>query len=126
MTVYGRLKRKNNRKKADEVVAAMKNVATAVKSIQPKEDSELKALLAQSKEAITAFVKATQNAKPAEVFPTDALQKIDNIAKQIGTILNGIDTRLHALEQRPLATKLKAERNQYSNEIEYITIEYKN
>ena len=120
------LKEKIAERRHDEVVAAMKTVATAVKSIQPKDDADLKALLAQNKEAITAFVKATENVKPAEAFPTEALQNINDIAKQIGTILNGIDTRLQALEQRPLATKLKAQRNEYSNEIDYITIEYKN
>ena len=83
------LKEKIIERRHDEVVAAMKNVATAVKAIQPKEDSELKAFLAQNKEAITAFVKATKNIKPTESIPEQTLGTINNAINSLVLSVGG-------------------------------------
>lgn len=129
------LKDKIESKRHEEVVSAMGKVVSAVSSIklEPNEDKELKKLLFDNKEAISIFVKSVENLSNSNKLPEKlevnqdkVVSELTKLSSRIGEIFNGIDARISALENKPIPTKLKAVRNNYSGEIDYITIEYLN
>ena len=113
-----------------ETTGLLKQVATALTSM-PKEDPELKKLMAENRDAINNFVKAVKDLNKQEKQEVKVETNQDKVVQALGDlskIMQGIGERLIALEgkeERPLPVKLKAERNRFSGEIDYVTIEYK-
>lgn len=116
----------------DQLIDAVKKVATAITTM-PKEDPELKKLLSQNKEAISNFVEAVKELKNQEKQEVKVETNQDKVVAAIGDlgkILDGINGRLTALENRPIPRepkKLKVTgRNGYnqSGTINEITVEY--
>jgi len=113
-----------------ETTGLLKQVATAITSM-PKEDPELKKLMAENRDAINNFVKAVKDINKQEKQEVKVETNQDKVVQALGDlskIMQGIGDRLIALEEKeekPLPVKLKAERNRFSGEIDYVTIEYK-
>jgi Mg2+ and Co2+ transporter CorA len=114
----------------DEAMATMNKVAVAINSIQ-KEDIELKKLMSENRDAINKFVKAISELgkqEKQEVKVETNQDKVVSAITDLGKVMQGIGDRLTALEgkeERPLPVKLKADRNKFSGEIDYVIIEYK-
>jgi hypothetical protein len=117
-------------KRHEELRGDLKGVAKAI-SEMGKDDPELKGLLRENSQAINKFVEAVSAIKPVqnsdlkiEVDNGELINRFGEFVAKIGQIMIGIDSRLQALENKPLPKKLEAKRNKFSGEIEYITIEY--
>jgi len=117
-------------KRHEEMIAAMSKVSNAISN--PKEDAELKKLLSDNKEAISKFVNALSDLKKQDGRPEIKVEtnqdKVIEAIESLGEIMKGLGERLTAIEekeQRPLPVKLKAERNKWGGEIDYVIIEYK-
>lgn len=115
-------------KRHKEMTGALKSVAEALRS--PKDDPELKKLMSENRDAINIFVntvkeiKAKESDVRVEIDDQKLLNAIEGFGETIGKLMAGIDKRLTALENKPKPTRLRAERDRYSNEINYVTIEY--
>lgn len=117
-------------KRHEELRGDLKALVKAV-SETAKDDPELKGLLRENSQAINKFVEAVSAIKPVqnsdlkiEVDNGELINRFGEFVAKIGQIMIGIDSRLQALENKPLPKKLEAKRNKFSGEIEYITIEY--
>ena len=117
-------------KRHEELRGDLKGVAKAI-SEMGKDDPELKGLLRENSQAINKFVEAVSAIKPVqnsdlkiEVDNGELINRFGEFVAKIGQIMIGIDSRLQALENKPLPKKLEAKRNKFSGEIEYIIIEY--
>lgn len=116
-------------KRHEEVLGALGKVATALTS-QQKDDTELKKLMSENRDAINNFVKAVgelKNQEKQEVKVETNQDKVVSAIEDLGKVMKGIGDRLTALEtkeEKPLPTKLKAQRG-YGGEIDYVIIEYK-
>jgi hypothetical protein len=117
-------------KRHEELRGDLRAVAKAI-SESSKDDPELKGLLRENSQAINKFVEAVSAIKPVqnsdlkiEVDNGELINRFGEFVAKIGQIMIGIDSRLQALENKPLPKKLEAKRNKFSGEIEYITIEY--
>ena len=124
------LKDKLEIKRHEELRGDLRAVAKAI-SESSKDDPELKGLLRENSQAINKFVEAVSAIKPVqnsdlkiEVDNGELINRFGEFVAKIGQIMIGIDSRLQALENKPLSKKLEAKRNKFSGEIEYITIEY--
>ncbi len=124
------LKDKLEIKRHEELRGDLRAVAKAI-SESSKDDPELKGLLRENSQAINKFVEAVSAIKPVqnsdlkiEVDNGELINRFGEFVAKIGQIMIGIDSRLQALENKPLPKKLEAKRNKFSGEIEYITIEY--
>lgn len=113
-------------KRHKEVTGALKSVVEAINS--PKEDAELKKLISENKEAINNFELAVREFNKKEVKVDLGFEKminaISDAIQNMGGVMKGMDKRIQALEDKPRPTRLKAERDRYSGEITYVTIEY--
>ena len=124
------LKEKIEIKRHEEVMSTMSKVATAINSI-PKEDTELKKLMSENRDAINKFVKAISELgkqEKQEVKVETNQEKVVDAIKDLAGVMKGIGDRLNALEtkeEKPLAVKLQAVRNKWSDQIDYVIIEYK-
>lgn len=128
--MYMELSEKLAIKRHEELRGDLKGVAKAI-SEMGKDDPELKGLLRENSQAINKFVEAVSAIKPVqnsdlkiEVDNGELINRFGEFVAKIGQIMIGIDSRLQALENKPLPKKLEAKRNKFSGEIEYITIEY--
>ena len=128
--MYMELSEKLAIKRHEELRGDLKALVKAV-SETAKDDPELKGLLRENSQAINKFVEAVSAIKPVqnsdlkiEVDNGELINRFGEFVAKIGQIMIGIDSRLQALENKPLPKKLEAKRNKFSGEIEYITIEY--
>ena len=128
--MYMELSEKLAIKRHEELRGDLRAVAKAI-SESSKDDPELKGLLRENSQAINKFVEAVSAIKPVqnsdlkiEVDNGELINRFGEFVAKIGQIMIGIDSRLQALENKPLPKKLEAKRNKFSGEIEYITIEY--
>ena len=117
-------------KRHDELRGDLKALVKAISELD-KDDPELKLLLRENSQAINNFVKAVQKFEGADKKEITVQNDTTEITKvfsvfsiQVAEILKGIDSRLKALENKPMPKKLEAKRHKYTGEIEYITIEY--
>lgn len=117
-------------KRHDELRGDLKALVKAISELD-KDDPELKLLLRENSQAINNFVKAVQKFEGADKKEVTVQNDTTEITKvfsafsiQVAEILKGIDSRLKALENKPMPKKLEAKRHKYTGEIEYITIEY--
>lgn len=90
-----------------EIGAGWSKVASAISSL-PKEDPELKKLMAENRDAINNFVKAVAELKnqekqevKVETNQDKVVEAVTKFSGQIADIMKGIDGRLTALEKRP-------------------------
>ena len=120
---------KISERRHDEVLMGFRKLALAISDSQ-KEDPELKELLAENSRAINNFVEVAKEfgkQEKQELKIETNQDKVVGAIADLGVILKGIGDRLSALEKkedRPLPTKLRAQRD-YSGEIDYVIIEYK-
>jgi Mg2+ and Co2+ transporter CorA len=113
-----------------ENLKAIGKVILAIKEI-PKEDStELKKLIADSRDAINNFVKISgqigKQEAPQVKIETNQ-DKVVEAIQNLGTVMKGIGERLTAIEkkeEKPLPVKLQAIRRE-GGIIDYVIIEYK-
>jgi len=118
-------------KRHEEVLGSLKGVISAISS-QQKTDPEISKLLKENKEAINNFVKAVGEWKKQPAPEVNVETNQDKVVKAIGDlgeVLKGIGDRLTKLEEKEeepksKPTKLKAVRNSFSGEIDYVVIEY--
>lgn len=107
----------------EELVKAVKSVTNAITSL-PKDDTDIKKLMVENRDAINTFVKAVANLK-SEVKVETNQDKVVEAIGGLSKVLQGIGERLTVLEkkEKPLPVRLKAERG-YNGNIDYVVIEY--
>lgn len=97
-----------------------------------QDDSELKKIMAESKEAISTFAEAiiefkkqTAQEIKVETNQDKVVVELSKLAEKIGDAMDGIDKRLTLLESsKKYPSKYKIERG-LNGLIDYVAIEYK-
>lgn len=87
----------------EELIRAVGKVASAITSM-PKDDPELKKLMAENRDAINNFVKAVAELKNQEKPEVKVETNQDKVVKAIGDlglVLKGMNDRLTSLENKP-------------------------